>query len=366
MCLSVFTLAIVCCLAACGSDEEELNVTPTQITLLSDKGASSSFTITATDEWSVYCPADWLHVSATNGNGNVSITITALTENASSSERQTDIMVTSGNTSATITVTQNAAYEAGCSIDFKDIVVVYGSVAFHLSLGPKVDYFTYGWVKASAAGYTDDKIVDFLENSVDLKADTADELHGLDGLAAGQDYILVAIAYDKKGNRGELTRYEFTAPVVKNTSPIITVSDAQYTETDWMYKVTPNGYTNKFYMFVVDGLTAATAHAVYTQAEFALMIKDEIKAGEISPLPNAEKRWTTPRTKNAQELLVVTWGVDVDDKFSPVVYSYYGTISSKVVRRQPGKEKGTNHPVFTHSKKLDQPFFKINDVSEVK
>lgn len=69
----------------------------------------AKFSITASGDWSISGKPDWFNLSATNGSGNADITITP-TENPSASQsRSATLIVTSGNRSSEVVVTQTEA-----------------------------------------------------------------------------------------------------------------------------------------------------------------------------------------------------------------------------------------------------------------
>lgn len=352
--------AIFCtAFAACGGDDDEpatLTVSPTQISLLSDRNSSSAFTINSNDDWTVTVDADWLMLSATSGTGNGAITITATSENASSQERTALITVMAAGLQSAVTVTQKPAYESSCSVEFKDIVALTNSVAFHFNVGSKVDYFLFGAITTNSAGWTDDKVVQWLQEEDNSRhnADEADDLLGLANMQSGRDYYLVAVAFDSHGNRGELTRQLVTIPSEANSDPIVNITDLGYSSTKWFFDLIPNGYTQKFYMVGLDGDYAVVAAFYMNPAEIALLMKGMIAKNELTALPNASKSWSMNRTAGAMSIYIATWGVNVDNEFSHRLNFAYGNISDDKIQLNPNTQSVLlNAPVPTHLSRSD-------------
>lgn len=92
-----FIVPITLCmgLTSCGGgdDPEPLKVNPMDISLLAEKGSSSTFTINTDNEWKANCLDNWLHLSSTSGNGNATITITAQSSNDSENPRKAVINI---------------------------------------------------------------------------------------------------------------------------------------------------------------------------------------------------------------------------------------------------------------------------------
>lgn len=344
---------------SCGGDDDnddepatELKVSPSELTLLSDANSSASFSIECKSGWTVSKTDSWLAVSATSGNSNATITVTALNKNESSSPRTATILVSSGDKSEPVSVSQLPAYESGCSVEFTDLTILARSVAFKFILGSDVNYFYVGWIKSTSSGWTDDKIVQFLtdDDAKPFGRDEADQIVGMDGLVDGTSYSLVAVGFDSSGKRGEVTRHPFTTPVSKNSDPIVYYSDVAYSSTKWSFTTTPNGYTQKFYMIATDGLMADVLYYAYTDAEIAATIKDGIAEGKFSPFASNTRSWNMEREAGATSLFISSWGVSADNEFSPVLNSGYWTIgSSSVMSKSSRSAVGENPRIVRRS-----------------
>ncbi|MBL4707680.1 MAG: T9SS type A sorting domain-containing protein, partial [Flavobacteriales bacterium] len=86
---------------------DTINVSPDSVTLSSGSGSSATFTINSTTNWSINTLANWFSVNPNTGTGNGVITITAVSENQSGSERTATLSVDGiGALSKTVVVTQ--------------------------------------------------------------------------------------------------------------------------------------------------------------------------------------------------------------------------------------------------------------------
>lgn len=335
-------------------DEEpvQLSVSPSQLTLLSAKNSNATFNITSNKDWVITCDADWLSLSASSGSGNTPVLITALSDNASATDRVATVTVLSGEIESVVEVKQLAAYVADCKVEFTKILTMTTSVAFEFELGSKVNFFSFGWLKADAAGWTDDRIVEWL-SSDDAEAfgNDVEGVYGLDDMRAGTTYYLVAIAYDSQGNRGELTKTQIVTPKASSSEPLVEIDDATVDASQWHWYTYPNARTHKYYMMALDGDVAYYARSMYSEAEMAALLKKSIDDGSIEPYANNSRRWSMNRTEDAMYLYVVTWGVGVSDNFANALVRSFWTVnsSSKAPARVSGAKNGlSDSPRLTH------------------
>lgn len=358
--LAVTALSITAC--GGGGDDEpneaNLEVSPTELTLLSGANSSATFAIRCNSNWNVTKTDSWLSVSATSGSSDGSITVTTLEKNESTSERTATILINSGEKSATVNVSQLPAYDAATGVEFTDLVVLAHSVAFKFSLGEKVGYYHVGWLKKSvAAGYTDDYLAEYISGPDTQRyfPDDADNYAGMDGLADGTDYYLVAVGYDSNGKRGAVTRHGFTTPVSSNKDPFVYYNALKYSSSYWQFTTSPNAYTSKFYMIQGDGDVATALNYLYTDAEVAAMLNEFIKGGDAGPYANNERTWKMERTTDATALLLVSWAEGVDNKLSPVINKGYYTINASSVKAEaPKKSTGTPRLIVRTAQEMQQ------------
>ncbi len=104
-------ISVLCIgLFSCGGGDDdpvELNLSPTSISLDYRSGSNSTFSITCNSDWSITGIPDWISLSQSSGKGNSTIVVTATSENRDSSPRSGSIVVTCGDITKIVNVTQN-------------------------------------------------------------------------------------------------------------------------------------------------------------------------------------------------------------------------------------------------------------------
>lgn len=326
---------------SCGDDDDDpsvpgqnnpsynLTVSPTDITIMSEKGSSGSFTITTDGSWKAQSDSDWLLLSSTGGSGNATITITALSVNDSSSSRDAMIIITWGDNSTTVNVTQIGAFQANCNVEITNILALTTSVAFDIVADSNVDYFYMGYLSSESAGWTDERIVSVLEENFEpYNADEDLEDFGFGDLKDNSNYYLCAVGYDKKGERGELFKTRVKTPADKNTAPFVSLSDFKVDDENWYWTSTPDAYTSKYYMYAWNGIYAYNVYWDYYDAQIAKAMKQWIDDGDLTVIAQGGS-WIMPI--DDIYLTVATWGLDAYNEYSPKInlVSRYITNSTK-------------------------------------
>jgi hypothetical protein len=85
----------------------QLSLTPTSITLASSLGSNGHIIVNSNISWTASVDESWLNITPANGSNNSSITVTAITENTSTSPRTGIISITGSGLTRTVSVTQN-------------------------------------------------------------------------------------------------------------------------------------------------------------------------------------------------------------------------------------------------------------------
>lgn len=345
-------MALVALLAAfsissCGKDEpdapeisDELSLSSSQLTLLSDKNSTATFSVNSNTRWTVSFdnPSDseWLLLSSTSGSGNASIVVTALSANTSSKARTATVRVNASNVEEVLSITQLAAYESGCYITMDNWLVLTTSIAFDMHLGSSVSFFYAMLVPvADSAGWTDDKLVKYLEDNtsaMDSNMDTS--AISFDYLSANTEYYVVAVGFDAKGNRGELAKEKIRTEAIRNSDPWVSILDMDYNATYFTWTTAPDGYTSKYYQA---GWTGAAADIVYYYGEAfaAYMIRDGINSGTVEPLARGDS-WQLARN-GTSSFTVATWGLNTENKFSSLVNLRTKSVGSSVKEMETPK-----------------------------
>lgn len=308
--------------SSCKDDKDkepyiELKVSTDQIPLLSSKNATSSFTVTSTDSWTVVNNSpEWLFVSPISGNGNGTVTVQALQENSSSQERIATLTISTGDeeTQKTVTITQMAAFIGNCNVTFSNPLALATSIAYECAVDSKAATVYSAYLNSAAAGWTNDKIVQTL---TEMKPQRAKDFVGVgtaDNLEPSTTYYLCAVAFDENGNRGDLTKTPVTTMALKNTDPWVYISDPTFDSSYWHWSTNPDAYTPKYYMIAVQGNDAISL-ALSSEAIVAWLMKESIDKGKSDPIARGDN-WYIEKDANTNNLFLATWGKDVDDKFS--------------------------------------------------
>lgn len=251
-------------LASCGSDDDDeptppasLSVTPTEISLLSEKGSSASFTITTNGAWVVSCASDWLHLSARNGNGNSMVTVTALTENFSSEVRTAQIQIQVGSLSQVVIVSQVAGL-SGVKVVPVNTVALYNQLAWEMEQIGTVNEFRVlcitevlynrmnneelkdSLINAEPMKYNDEYVFSYPDDSYDV------------AIKSNTNYYICTVAFDMDNNMGEIVRTKVTTPPYVDRDndawafPMIYDDDVN-PYAGFQFTVTKEGYCNTYH-----------------------------------------------------------------------------------------------------------------------
>lgn len=326
--LVVMTIILATTVLSCKNDKDEpemppvvtpteettLSVSPASLSMLSEKGASVSFTIRCNSNWNILNVPEWINLSATSGSGDATITVSALSQNDDDETRTATVTITASEKSAEVKIEQLPAFVSNCTVTFTDFLSMTTSVAFKYQIGPKVSYFYAGYLDVSAAGWTDEKIVQKLtsEDSFDSKNNETTGLQGFGGMDPDTEYYLCSIAFNEKGERGNLIKTRIKTLADKTEVPRVWIENVEYNDTQWVWETTKNVYTTKYYQFCTDGTPALIFNYLFTEAEIAWLIKSLVDSGEKSPIANGGS-WRMDRDKDAEDVFIATWGVDVDN-----------------------------------------------------
>ncbi|MDE5774548.1 MAG: BACON domain-containing protein [Muribaculaceae bacterium] len=331
--LSLVVLSIS--FSSCKKDEPDfISVNPTSVSLVSTANSIATINVKANCDWQVGSYPEWINLSSTSGNGDTSITITALSDNMTASSRVGTIVFAAGELEAEIQITQVAGLQSDLEIEILDDVVLTESATFRLSFGSKVDYFIAGYFDASSAGWSDDRILNALDNNNAMQASEGKTL-SCDGLSPNTTYIQVFVGYDSKGNRGELIRKKFTTPSYKNINdvPQANIDDVWYSSTLYGWGTYLNPAANSYYMISQTGETAMLMAYGFTRSDFAMLIK--MMQNELTLYLNSYDDWRITRDANNYDLLISTWAKN-NNEWGSVVDVYYGHVSSdsRTIRKQ--------------------------------
>lgn len=307
-----------------GKELEILELNPTSVSLVSTANSTAIIDITCNGTWSIVSKPEWINVSSNSGKGNTSLTITALTENDTASPRSGNLEILSGSTTAILLISQLPSLESGCEVMITDEVILNTSATFRVKFGSKASYFYAAYFPASSAGWSDNRIVEELENYgtpmnvedyTDLTAEKLDE---------STTYIQCFVAYNEKGKRGEVLRKSFKTPSSKD-APMAYISDVSYSSTKWYWSTKIGATAQEYYMLVYGGDTAFLYGLYLAPSDIAMIFKD--KAHDLTSYVNSQE-WNVTRDPGERELLICTWA-QRDKKWSAVLNMFYGSINEE-------------------------------------
>ena len=338
-----FIVPITLCmgLTSCGGgdDPEPLKVNPMDISLLAEKGSSSTFTINTDNEWKANCLENWLHLSSTSGNGNATITITAQSSNDSENPRKAVINIMVGDKTTSVNVTQEPLYiNATVDADIDNMVVLTKSICVKVIGSGDVAYYRGGYQKQSqSAGWTDEKVLSNL--SIDSKLENNEDLLSLSGLTPNTNYYLYTVAFDEKGNQGPLKRYEFKTAAALSNRPKIAYGSVTIENGEWRWSTQMNPYTSKYYMYNTDDIEL---YSVFTSNEVAdalkaYVVKELIDNGELSPIVQ-NGNWKMKR--NSNNFYCLSWAFGSDNNYAGEIDQIAGVVRSNA--RTTNKSGATN------------------------
>ena len=365
--LVTFLLGAMVSLTSCPGDPEvdppptPLEVTPTNISLLTDKGSSATFRIKTSESWSISNSSSWLNLSANSGSGETTITVTALSRNDDDVDRVAQVVVTAGNSSETVIITQlNAFISSKVTIDVNSMVKLNYSVAFRQSYSGDVSYYYSGYLeKSQSAGWTDEKIVSTLMNmTVKSPSESGeDEVMGLSGLYSNTDYYFCTVAFNSKGEQGKLQKYEFKTPAYQSNRPAVTYGSVTYSSYYWYWSTTIGPFASRYYMIAITGLEAWYLGAIQiNDALAAWTIKDAVNSGELNPIVQ-NGSWNRSKASSDEDFYSASWAQDAYGNFAPQLDKVYRDISSS------GKSLKTLEPEETNEVTI--PISKLRSISKV-
>ncbi len=349
--LPTSALLLLCSAAivACGSDDKDqgqdepeiLSVTPSSISLVSSANSSATFMITASGDWTINGGDDWLNISSTSGRGNTTITVTALTENSSASNRSCVLTINGSSVSATVGITQLAALKSGCNVSVTDKVILTDGFALKLHFGSNASYYYSGYLSSSSAGWTDARIIQELQSNTTPKEAKDGIISHTEGLDGNTNYNQYFVAFDEQGNRGELLRYPIHTPSSRN-APAAYISDVTCDQYYWYWATTINATASEYYLIGSDGMNAIELYYDYTPALIAMSIKDNLS--DYTSYIQSADNWKM--LKEGSPLYLATWAKKGAD-WSPVVNVYYGYGDSDDTYAAKAKNKTKQTPAIS-------------------
>ncbi len=318
----IFAACLCLGFASCGGEDEsdepaaQLSVSPTSISLLSGEGQSTNFQITCTGAWTASYSADWIHLSASSGSGNTSVTVSSLSENATATPRNTDIVITCGDQSATVSVSQQGGAAADCEVTPVDLLVMAEGVGFKVDYGSNVSYYYTGYLEANQGGWTDALVIETLKNSFPRRNPDKDDIIAMSGMDPDTDYYIVTVGFTSQEKAGEVHRERVTTRRIPNNYPWVNITNVKYNSSKFLWDTQMNGSSSKYYMLATSDGSLVDAFATVAPVFVAYLIDEDVKDGDITAWAQSS---SFNITRESNRLYVCTWAMDADSKWSPVI-----------------------------------------------
>ena len=292
-----------------GMDATTLNFGPK-----SGVSYKQSVKVTSNEGWSITGIPEWLSVSPTNGNGEISIEIYPKTDNdTDDKERKATLTIQGSNANATINVFQETDLDVNAYVNPTNLVCLYNGIAFDFTLGKSVSYYYRGYIEKNAvATMTDSEIINVLEENFNRYTASDNEVAVFSGLDEGKDYIICTIGYNSSGKHGKLKKTEASTKRLQTNEPMAWISDPTYDESNWYWDVEKSATCNTYYMITTEDADFALDADVYQ----AWMINYYIRNNWTSEYVNGGSWYSS---KTGLLIAVMTWGVDRRDNFAGTI-----------------------------------------------
>jgi hypothetical protein len=363
--LLTIMMAVTICLGftSCGDDDGDsssISVSPTSVSLLSDKGSTSSITVTASGEWSLTNCPEWLHVSATSGTGTTTLILTALTENWSAESRSAVLSFISGGNTASATISQLPSMPAGLKVTTSNMTIMSDGFACDLKFGTE----TKGYREAF---FTEDAIKTMTERDIYNKLMEQTEYSGSADYTflptwvnPGTKLVYCVAAYGNENNTDGSHKYGPMTMVKIETKDMTIYDDMyltlSYTSSRWTVTTSRTGQygqrCDEYYYYAAEGDYAETLYYYANQVTYAFLAHFFFKP-MIAEDPNKGYTYgpqTMTFTRNENQFFCSTWGKDRDTKAfsSEISWVYKNTSSSApALNREPVNPSEWNKP-FDH------------------
>ena len=321
-----------------------LESTSLQFTANSGVNYKQTVKISSNVSWSMSGVPEWLSVSPTNGNGDLSIDIYPKSDNnQEDKERTAQLVLLSGETRATIKVSQDTDLDKYAYVNPTNIITLYNGIAFDYEFGKNVSYYYRGYMEKSAvASMTDSEIITVLEENFARYTQADDEVADFSGLDEGKVYMVYTVGYNKDGKRGKLTKTEITTKTQQSNEPMAWIYNPTTDGSNWYWTVEKSATCYSYYMISTGDYDFAISSDVYQ----AWMIDYYIRKGWTSEYVNGGDWYAT---KSGSLIAIMTWGLDKKENFASKIYWNFGMDSSSAPNRVQKQSKNAkvdkNHKI---------------------
>ena len=319
-----------------------ISVSPTTLSLLSEKGSTANLSVTATGSWNLSGCPDWLHSSATTGVGNTSIVLTALSANDMSDEARTATLTFASNgMSAIVSVSQAAGCPPGLRVETSNMTIMSDGFACDLKFGPNTKgYREAFFTEAAVQTMTDSDIYEKLMEQTEYSG-SIDYTFLPDWVDPNTRLVYCVAAYGNESNSDGSHKYG-PITIERITTRARTIYDdmyltKSYNSTRWTVSASRSGSygqrCDEYYYIAAEDDLAELYYlyaGYYTYALLAhLEFKPMIEADRNAHYCNGPQ--TMNWTRSGDKFFCTTWGIDRDTKeFSAELSdpAYYDLTSS--------------------------------------
>ncbi len=334
--LSLLSVVLTIGLTACDPDPDPdtepepeptptvtIKVSPSHLSLGGNKAASASFTITTDTEWAIRCDEDWLKFSGISGEGNTTITVTTTSANEELDDRVAivKVMDLNGLADATLEIAQETVVTLGCRVTVEDPLYLSDSMAATFGISSSVGYFYFGCYSGPMSARDDAEIIETLPSQGQKVELPFDDVWTMVEMVEGDTYTINLLAFDKQGNRGELTRTEFTVPVLKSSDGWTQMGNGSYDANYWYWTTLPSPQTSFYYMIASEGDDAITDILYTSTAQIAYRLREKIR-DESATANVREGNWKLWRTTGSWVQYAATWSADAKGNLAPMLNSF--------------------------------------------
>ena len=289
--ISIMALAGSTIFVSCGSDEKtiECTVSPTEVVLSSEKGASTSFGITFEEgsaQWKITQIPDFVTVYPQSGSGAGTVKISALGDNNSKYPNEGVITIeVEGTNQQTVKVVQQNLDE--CWVQPANILQMCDGLAFNWNFGANVKYYYWGiFTQSKYNKMSESEVIDNIVTGEisDRSLPDNDNFACFYNLNSNTNYVVVTVSFADGDRQGEVVVTPLTTKSTAN-QPEAAISDMNYYSDDsnnyyYGWNVKKNTYCSQYYTYAAASTSNFYVYYLIDKGCYPLiawLINNEIK-----------------------------------------------------------------------------------------
>ena len=300
-------------------------LSPSTISLLGAAGSTANLSIKTIGNWTLSSSPDWLHSSATSGEGNTNIILTALSANDMTDEPRTaKLTFTSGKATASVTVSQESTLPKGLRVETSNMTIMSDGFACDLKFGKNTKgyreaFFTEDEVRTMTDKDIYNKLMEKTENSGTL------DFTFLPGWANPNTNLVYCIAAYGNETNGDGSHKYGPMTIVHVTTKAETIFDDMYltftyNSSRWNVNASRSGSygqrCDEFYYVAAEDDVAELYNTFASGVTYAFLahfvFKPSIAKDKNWNYCNGPQNLTWTRT--GDKFFCATWGIDRDTK----------------------------------------------------